>query len=661
MYQFTTEQREQLKEKFKKNPWIEAKLMELCRNVYEEKMLVPTEGIADWGQYYYCPDCSVLLKFRRNHPKEHECPSCHKIFTGEPYDGSWWWRINSSNSFGCYHMGLLYLLTGNEAYVRKAKEIMLEYAKYYRSYKFHGNIPYNDGGKACAQTLDEAIFLRGFAAAYDLFEEALSEEERSRIKDGLLIPGGEFLMEHRHSQIHNHEVITDAALGILGILLKREDFIQRGLYEKYGLLYQLEHGMQKDHMWFEGTFGYHYYALSNFFAFEKFAINTKYSNIHHQNYQSMLELILSYIQPDGSFPMINDINAGHGGLRGIYLYEFAYRYIKTPEILQVLNLIYQDQKRENLDAFFYGMEELPKLEITYQDYHGGDVGNTVLRGPYQQYLLFKHGNYGGEHDHYDRLSISYNGFGVRIAPDLGTTGYGAILHYDYYKNTATHNTVTINEENQPPACGTVLRYEKKDDTTYVEAMVDFKKPYSMPDSFTIQQWDRDSYQNVMMTRKLAFNGRYLVDLFIVEGAEQEATIDYSLHIIGKRITGYEEEEIIQNFSKKKPFKHLHDVVKVRHEDTSKTVYELENGRKADLYAMAFHGDTYYGLGPDNPSISDISYVLERKKGGRAVYFHVLEVYTEAPVIEAVDFQCTKDTATVFIREDGTVREISFTL
>jgi hypothetical protein len=48
------------------------------------------------------------------------------------------------------------------------------------------------------------------------------------------------------------------------------------------------------------------------------------------------------------------------------------------------------------------------------------------------------------------LDISYLAYGKRISPDLGTTGYGAVLHYDYYKNTGSHNTVNIGEENQSP-------------------------------------------------------------------------------------------------------------------------------------------------------------------------------------------------------------------
>ena len=57
--------------------------------------------------------------------------------------------------------------------------------------------------------------------------------------------------------------------------------------------------MLPEHLWFEGSFGYHFYALQSFFSFEKFAIHTEYSNIHHPNYLAMMEVLSNYLQPDG--------------------------------------------------------------------------------------------------------------------------------------------------------------------------------------------------------------------------------------------------------------------------------------------------------------------------------------------------------------------------
>ena len=73
----------------------------------------------------------------------------------------------------------------------------------------------------------------------------------------------------------------------------------------------MEHGMLKNKMWFEGSFGYHFYALTSFFAFEKFALHTKYSNIRHPNYRKMLEIVCIYLEPKFVLPLLYDTNYGH--------------------------------------------------------------------------------------------------------------------------------------------------------------------------------------------------------------------------------------------------------------------------------------------------------------------------------------------------------------
>lgn len=58
-------------------------------------------------------------------------------------------------------------------------------------------------GKANAQTLDEAIFLRNLACAYDLVCDTMTEAEREAVRTNLFLEGSHFLMAHRNRQIHN--------------------------------------------------------------------------------------------------------------------------------------------------------------------------------------------------------------------------------------------------------------------------------------------------------------------------------------------------------------------------------------------------------------------------------------------------------------------------
>lgn len=651
MIQFTGEEIERLRKKAETARWggVISELKDCTDEILQNPLRVPKTGIGNWTLYYYCPECSVQLVFDMDRQKEHRCPVCGKVFCGEPYDGAWWGFMHMENYDGAFRLGICYLLTGEAAYGRKAVEIMKEYARYYMDYEVHGDIPYNGPGKACAQTLDEAVLLRTFAMTCDLTADLMEEQEKKEIMKHLLEPGAEFLLAHRHRQLHNHEVIINSAIAVIGLLLGREEFIRQAVYEPYGLLDQLEKGMLPDGIWFEGSFGYHFYALTSFFAYEKFAIHTEHSQIHHPNYRKMMEVLIPYLMPDGQIPMLNDTTYGHN-VSSLYLYEFAYREWKSQDMLWILNLLYKNQKRDNLEALLYGAEELGlgnpgSFEPMYQErketgYHTavGQSGHTVLRGKNGRFLLFKHDAYGGEHDHYDRLGISYQAYGKKIATDMGTTGYGAVMHYEYYKNTGAHNTVVIGEENHSPAACRLTRYETVDGITYVEAVCDWSVPYEMPDSFTIVQWKEEHYRNVKMTRKLAWTENWFAELFFVEGADETLTTDWVMHIGGSRQEiGTGEEEQMESFSEKKPFCYLTDVV--REQGDSQRIQRYTDGEvHTDLYSYVPEGEAYSAKGPDNPSYLTTNYRIERRRTTNARYLHVMETYTEEKSIEEVVFQ-----------------------
>ncbi len=667
MIQFTEQEILHLQERGRKQPKVMERLKDAVKEVYEAPILVPKTGIANWFLYYYCPKCSVLLEFDRNDPHHHRCPSCGQVLSGEPYDSTWWGIINSRNYEACFKMGLIHMITKEESYARKAIDIMLEYSRYYKDYEVHGDIPYNGPGKSGAQTLDEANFLRSFAMAFDLLSDAMTEEERNAIRDGMLLPGADFLVEHRHDQLHNHEVIINSAIAIIGLIFGIDKYVQFAVYEKYGILYQLEHAMLPNHMWFEGAFGYHFYALTSFFAYEKFALHTPHSQIHHPNYKAMMELLYYYLEPDFRIPMLNDTNYGHTS-SSLYLFEFAYREIGGDKLLYILNRLYQEEERDNLEAFIYGVDELQPCDLPLVNYHTevGSYGHTIFRGADDRYLLFKHDSYGGEHDHYDRLDISYLAYGKRVAPDMGTTGYGAVLHYDYYKNTGSHNTVNIGGENQAPVNSRLNRYEEKDGVIYVDAEADWTKPYEMPDSFTIVQWNEEYYRPVRMVRRIAWADRYFAEVFTVEGADPTLSMDWVMHFSGKCLTAPEGEKV-GLLGEKKPYKHIHDVQRRRAagtqmETVEKISYQDEDVY-TDVYSMANGEEILMGIGPNNPSISEIPYLVERRFGGKTVYAHVIESYRgeNAGQIEYVAFEMDdKGCGTITVTEkDGKKRVFSF--
>ena len=651
MIQFTTEEVERLRERGRTWPAAVEHLKGEVRTTMEEPVTVPETGIGNWTLYYYCPDCSVQLEFDWHDRYRHRCPSCGRQLSGEPYDSAWWGFVNSKNSTAVYQLGLLYTVTGVEEYARRAVEIMMEYSKYYKDYEVHGDIPYNGPGKSGAQTLDEANFLRSIAMGYDLLEEMMTQRQRETVRDHLLLPGAEFLMEHRHRQLHNHEVIINSAIGVIGLIFGVEEYVQAAVYGEYGILYQMEHGMLSNHMWFEGAFGYHFYALTSFFAFEKFVLHTPHSHIHHPNYRAMMEVLLPCLEPGFRIPMLNDTNYGHTSAC-LHLYEFAYREIGGETLLYILKRLYEREERTNLEAFVYGVDKLPDCEVEFENYHvaPGQSGNTVLRGKDGRYLLLKHDSYGGEHDHYDRLGISYMACQKRVSPDMGTTGYGAVMHYDYYKNTGSHNTIVIGEENQAPVNGRLNRYEERDGMVYVEAEADWTAPFEMPDSFTIVQWDEECYRSVRMVRKITWAEDYFIDVMTVTGVDTERSIDWVMHVSGELISAPEGEEV-ETFSEKKPFKYLHSMRRVEmqaNEGEAVPMVYQDGDVKTWVFGAPCGQTLFYGKGPDNPSVSDMNYQIERRFGGQAVFAHVVASGREECPIKSVVFEQAGDTVEVTV-------------
>ena len=625
MIQFTPQERERLRRRAARRPELIASLEQSVKMLMEEDVLAPETGIANWTLYYYCPRCSVHLDHDRHKGKQHRCPQCGTVYTGEPYDSSWWGIVNSQNYTGAVTLGQLYVMTGRKEFAKTAADILLTYAKRYPNYEEHGDIPYNGPGRSGAQTLDEANFQRSLAIAYDMVEETLSKEERDLIRDQMFLPGAAFLMEHRHNQLHNHEVIINSAIATIGLIFGREELVNFALYTPYGMVYQLEHGMLENGMWFEGSFGYHFYALVSFLAYEKFALHTAHSHIRHPNYARMMNVAYDYLQPDGELPLLGDTKLDHFDTC-ILLYEFTYRELREPRMLAMLHNAYARRRRDSLEALIYGVDELPPCpEIQPESAlcpQPGHSGCAVLRAPGERYLLFKLDRYGGEHDHYDRLALSYLALGEAVAPDLGTTGYGAVLHYDYFKNTGSHNTVVIGEENQAPANAVLSRFEERDGVTYVEAQCDWTAPYEKLDSFTIAQWDEEAYRTVKMTRRIAWTQDYFAEVFLVEGVPDGRTIDWVMHLSGRRSPAAD-EAAVACFSQKKPFKYIHDVTRVSGKEAH--VHEFtENGVVTRVHSAAFGGETFLGTGLHNPSYKGIQYLIERVNAPQAVFAHVIE-------------------------------------
>lgn len=578
-------------------------------DVLNNDTLVPPDARATWNLYYYCPEHGVRLKWDRNNPTAHACPVDNQVFSGEPYDGAWWRWLNTLNSKACFELGLLWQLTQDPKYLSKVKDILLKYAQYYPDYEVHGGIPYNGPGKANAQTLCEANCHLDFARGYDFISDELSDADKHFIEERLLREGAVFLIDHRSDQLHNHEMKINATIGIIGLLLNDNKYLEFALNSKYGLHYQLDKGCVGEGMWFEGSIHYHYYALEALFAYEKIAWRTKYSVSSNPNLIRMLKFPLKLLMLNERFPRLNDCIAGQERLTHVQIFEFANKLFPNEVFEQALNVIYQNVSRNNLEALLYGEDAmLSSTTLKCGSMHAPEAGYTLGYEPKSEnsYLL-KHAPYGGEHDHYDRLGLIIVRNGHEILPDLGTTGYGVKLHKNYYKNTSTHNTLVINQSNQPPINPILNMYLEQDGYQFVDTQVDWGTELAKVDSHTINEWDTEAYANVKFRRCILWLGDALIELNTVHNPDSQR-LDLTYHARGQHLLNPSWTAVENTLDG--PL----SIMKNCHE--RKSIYEQSLVYRIDGqsdYKQTVVTDSccdfLVGNAPDNPATTDLAYLL----------------------------------------------------
>jgi len=651
MISFTKEELVEIRRRSDANPVFLNALKEECAPFFEPYE-VQKKGIANWTLYYVCPVHSVGLIYNRHDPYHHKCPIDGAIYSGGNYDTAWWGETTYRQGYACLNLSLVYMITEDLKYLEAAKKLFLEFAKYYKGYEVHGDIPYNKPGKAMAQVLDDASFLNYLGRGYDIIRDELTEEEQKAIEENIFRPGAEHLMKYRTPQIHNHEMIVNAALGILGILLDDEEILSFGIESKYGMKYQFDYAVSKDGLWFEGSSGYHFFALRWAFFYDSFARHTKYCLTKDPHYGQIIQKMIlfprCFLTPSGYFPAINDCHVEnfHGEER---IYEYAYSTFRTPEVLDLLHRTVDGTDRSTIYALLYGVEDLPPVDKyeskTFFAKEGSHV--SVIYGTEMRFLLMKNMPYGGEHDHYDRLAISLEAFDRPLVSDIGTSAYGAPLHYAYYKNTASHNTVCFNGKNMPPVEVQVTDFtEKAKDDVRIDANIDFSREFTMPDSFTIKAWDNEVYENAKMRRVIRWFDKYLVDFFFVEGKEG-IDKDYTLHFLANPLLSAEDVVPLRDEG---PQSIIKGKFRTSKEGIYHTTYQKED-YEIHVFGEDTHRSVFDGFAPNCPSTSDIAYLVERATEGKVVFAHVIEMCKQgASVIQNVSIKESEDQIQVIVQE-----------
>jgi hypothetical protein len=587
------------------------------------------EGPTGWYHDYFCPDHGVQFRYDYNKPYEHVCPEDGKVWTGDKYDA--YWRTVTHNNIAnkAVDLAFAYAFDGDKKYARAAGEILMAYADFYPKH-----IENKDKKRIMWQSLDEATFILKPVQAYELIygSGVLSDDEKRKIEENWLGPTARFLMSER-STIHNIHCWYNAGICSIGLILGDQgmvDFAVEG--PKHGFKQQISEGVKEDGIWYEGSFGYHFYTIM---ALQNLIIPALNNGI---DIEKELEVVKNMfytpmLMADAQFDVPSTNDSGKGSLMNyVSLYEIAtYLFPDEENFANFVAYTYDNtgRHRGRKEALFYGIEKLPegkRVEVSSTNFSG--VGLAVLRnyvGEYENYIMFKYGPHGGGHGHPDKMNVIISGLGQELAPDTGTAGYGLAINRSWYRQTLSHNTIIIDKESQKPTEGVLLDFHTHSPVQWVSG----KAGEAYPDV----DWQRTVF--------LADEG-YIVIIDSLESPE-EHTYDWAYHNNGQLETinldmsSCDRSEFAESIAYQVP----QDIRSANADNNIHAIWKLDDYKSVHLHIIGQTGtEVFSGIGPGNPAKIDVPMVVIRRQGKNADFMAVVEPVYKNTKVKSVESEAS---------------------
>ncbi len=506
----------------------------------EKPVTFPPRG-GQHNQWYQCDKCEIALKTIDD--THHQCPKCGTAYSGPPYDDVIFSRQHSRNLQQMLTAAWAYTISGDKRFAEYAGKILLGYAERYDRYPYHSasqDTKSRSGGRLFEQTLNEASSMATqIGPAYDLIHDsdALSPASHQKIREGLLLPMLRNIDKNKTGK-NNWQTWHNAAMIWGGALVKDPGWVQKAISDpQNGFQYQMGISVSKEGMWYENSWGYHFYALHALINTAETARRLDIDLWSDGRLKRMFTLPVHYTMADGMLPRFGD-DTGSSVRSVARSFEPAYHAYKDHGILSLLS------PKPTFESILFGRQtdiraDPPALKSMVFE----DAGHAILRAGGEAGLTaaMTFGPYGGFHGHYDKLSFVLFGFGRELGVDPGrarSQAYRLPIHSNWYKATISHNAVLVDGRSQQPATGKLLRFQQGDGYTAVAAGCD------------------DAYPGVRHIRRLIMTDTYLLVLDQLR-SDTEHRFDWLYHNRGRQVvcetadssadvTDYPGGEYIQN-------------------------------------------------------------------------------------------------------------------
>ena len=488
----------------------------------DQPIVFPPRG-GQHNQWYQCDECEIALKtIDTNH---HRCPRCGKIYSGHPYDDVIFSQQHSRNLQQMLIAAWAYAISQDDRYAEYAANVLLGYAERYKEYPYHSaslettsSWGRRAGGHLFEQTLTEASSLANrIGPAYDLIHDSdvLSATQHEKIRNGLLLPMLKNIDRNKAGK-SNWQTWHNAAMIWGGALIQEPEWVTKAIKDDHnGFYHQMDISVSKEGMWYENSWGYHFYTLS---ALVNMAETTRQLDIDlwsDERLKRMFTLPVYYTMANGMLPRFGD-DVNSSVKRIGRLLEPAYHAYQDPQILPLL------EDKPNFESIRLG--RTGKSQTRNPDLQSmvfKDAGHAILRTHGQSKLTaaMTFGPYGGFHGHFDKLSFVFYGCTTELGVDPGrarSQAYRLPIHTNWYKATISHNTVLVDRTSQKPASGKLLLFKPRNDYTVMAADCN------------------EAYPGLQHTRWLMMTETYLL-VFDIMQSDLEHRFDWTYHNRSDRV------------------------------------------------------------------------------------------------------------------------------
>ncbi|MBQ4043611.1 MAG: heparinase II/III family protein [Clostridia bacterium] len=396
------------------------------------------ERLSGWAHNFVCPDCAsripfdIDLKYDPPH-NVFTCDHCGKTVSSTDHDEAW---VYSYRQVYANYMEALAAaaLDGNPDAIPFMQRYLDFYADHYAEFPVHGR--WAGKGKIMGQGLCEAVWaiavLRGFYPVRQMF----SAEKWAKWHRILFRPLAELLIPQAQ-KIHNIPCWLWCAVGMIGIAFDDEELLHEAVDGEFGVRNQVEKGFTKNGLWYEGSLHYHYYTAEGLTYFLSL-----YAKVHPDD--PLIERLTGiYCAP---------LALSHDGYRlqstndGWYprtLEDYATQIHRAAALTGSDRLVRQV---ETIRQYAPDSLKLPYALLIEKPTPACELWTETNLAIFDEPLKFilKSGVIAPSHRHRDCLSVILPPY----SDDLGTPGYGHPLTPGWYRLAASHNCVTV-DQNQP--------------------------------------------------------------------------------------------------------------------------------------------------------------------------------------------------------------------